>query len=111
MKLTKFCFFHLKAKTQETSDIEKSMAESIEEKQKRKRLSQIKFEELTIEKEIGEGAYGRVCLGKWNSAVVALKFCKKKGKIEEFLKEVDLMMYVGGDFFNFSFSLHPQMKK
>jgi hypothetical protein len=27
------------------------------------------------------------------------------------LKEVDLMMYVGGDFFNFSFSLHPQMKK
>jgi predicted Ser/Thr protein kinase len=43
--------------------------------------SQITFNELKIEKELGEGSYGKVCVGKWNSAPVALKFCKKKGKI------------------------------
>jgi hypothetical protein len=56
--------------------------------------SQVAFNELTIEKEIGEGSYGKVCLGKWNKALVALKFCKKKGKMEEFMAEVKLMMYV-----------------
>jgi predicted Ser/Thr protein kinase len=50
--------------------------------------------ELVIEKEIGEGSYGRVCLGKWNAAPVALKFCRKKGKLDEFMHEVRLMMYV-----------------
>jgi hypothetical protein len=56
--------------------------------------SQIPFSELTLEKEIGEGSYGKVCLGKWNAAPVAFKFCKKKGKIEEFMREIRLMMYV-----------------
>jgi predicted Ser/Thr protein kinase len=54
--------------------------------------SQVSFNELTIEKEIGEGSYGKVCLGKWNKAPVALKFCKKKGKMEEFMAEVKLMI-------------------
>jgi len=39
-----------------------------------------------------EGFYGKVYLGKWHSAPVALKFCKNKGKIEEFMKEVKLMV-------------------
>jgi hypothetical protein len=54
--------------------------------------SQISVNELVIEKEIGEGSYGKVCLGKWNGAVVALKFCKKKGKLEDFLAEVKVMV-------------------
>jgi hypothetical protein len=58
------------------------------------RRSQISFEELVVEKEIGEGSYGKVCFGKWNGAPVALKFCKKKGSVEDFMKEVKLMMYV-----------------
>jgi hypothetical protein len=56
--------------------------------------SQISFKELTIEKELGEGGYGKVCLGKWNAAPVALKFCKKKGNIEDFMREIRLMMFV-----------------
>jgi predicted Ser/Thr protein kinase len=56
--------------------------------------SQIAFSELTIEKLIGEGTYGKVCVGKWNGAPVALKFCKKKGSVEDFMKEVKLMLYV-----------------
>jgi predicted Ser/Thr protein kinase len=53
--------------------------------------SQIAFTELVIEKEIGEGSYGKVYLGKWNHAPVALKFCRKKGKLDEFMHEVKLM--------------------
>jgi serine/threonine protein kinase len=56
------------------------------------RRSQITFSELKIEKELGEGSYGKVCLGKWISAPVALKFCKKKGKMEDFMNEIRLMM-------------------
>jgi len=84
--------FSRKENSREQSETEKSMAESIEEKQKQKRLSQILFDELVIEKELGEGSYGKVCLGKWNTAVVALKFCKKKGKLEEFLTEINTMV-------------------
>jgi hypothetical protein len=62
--------------------------------------SQISFSELIIEKELGEGSYGKVCLGKWNAAPVALKLCKKKGKIEEFMREIKLMMYVSIYFFH-----------
>jgi uncharacterized protein (DUF169 family) len=35
-----------------------------------------------------------VCLGKWNAAPVALKFCRQKEKIEDFMREIKLMMYV-----------------
>jgi uncharacterized membrane protein len=56
--------------------------------------SQISFSELTIEKKIGIGGYGKVCLGKWNSAPVALKFCKNKGNIEDFMREIKIMVYV-----------------
>jgi serine/threonine protein kinase len=56
--------------------------------------SQISFNELTIEKEIAEGSYGKVYLGKWNGVSVALKFCKRKGNIDEFQNEVKLMLYV-----------------
>jgi predicted Ser/Thr protein kinase len=56
--------------------------------------SKISFTELVVEKEIGIGSYGRVYLGKWNNAPVALKFCRKKANIEDFAKEVRVMVYV-----------------
>jgi predicted Ser/Thr protein kinase len=55
------------------------------------RRSFIQLEEITIEKEVGEGSYGKVCLGKWNGTPVALKFCRAKGKLDEFKKEMKLM--------------------
>jgi hypothetical protein len=54
--------------------------------------SQITYNELVIEREIGEGSYGKVCVGKWNAACVALKFCRKKGNLNEFMQEMKLMM-------------------
>jgi predicted Ser/Thr protein kinase len=59
--------------------------------------TQISFKDIKVLKEIGEGSYGKACLGKWNAAPVALKFCKKKGKIEDFMKDIKLMMYVSND--------------
>jgi LPXTG-motif cell wall-anchored protein len=56
--------------------------------------SEISYNDLTIENKIGTGSYGKVCLGKWNAAPVALKFCKKKGNLEDFMREIQLMMYV-----------------
>jgi predicted Ser/Thr protein kinase len=56
--------------------------------------SAIPFKELLLEKEIGEGSFGKVFLGKWNNISVALKFCRRKGKVEEFMKEANLMMYL-----------------
>jgi hypothetical protein len=55
--------------------------------------SLISYNELVVEKQIGEGSYGKVCLGKWNNAAVALKFCRNKGSIEDFAKEIRVMMY------------------
>jgi predicted Ser/Thr protein kinase len=54
----------------------------------------ISFNELVVEKEIGEGSYGKVCLGRWNDAPVALKFCRNKSKIDDFVSEIKIMMYV-----------------
>jgi predicted Ser/Thr protein kinase len=56
--------------------------------------SQISFNEIVVEKEIGEGSYGKVCLGRWNDAPVALKFCHKKANIDDFMSEIKIMMYV-----------------
>jgi len=42
---------------------------------------------------LGEGGYGKVCVGKWRAAPVALKFCKNKGKLDEFINEIKLMLY------------------
>jgi predicted Ser/Thr protein kinase len=53
----------------------------------------IPFDEIEIQKELGKGSYGRVCLGLWNGAQVALKFCKEKERIKEFWKEVNLLMF------------------
>jgi predicted Ser/Thr protein kinase len=55
--------------------------------------SRIPFPELIIEKELGKGSYGKVYLGKWNNAPVALKFCRKKENIEDFAKEIRVMLY------------------
>jgi len=59
-----------------------------------KRLTdfQIPFNELETGKEIGEGTYGRVCIGKWKKYRVAVKFCQNRGKMEEFMREANLMI-------------------
>jgi hypothetical protein len=54
--------------------------------------SHISYTELVIEKQIGEGSYGKVYLGKWNEGLVALKFCRNRGKLDEFIHEMSLMM-------------------
>jgi predicted Ser/Thr protein kinase len=54
--------------------------------------SQISFDGLVVENEIGKGSYGQVFVGKWNNARVALKFCRNKGNIENFIKECKIMM-------------------
>jgi predicted Ser/Thr protein kinase len=56
--------------------------------------SQITYNELSIEKEIGKGSYGKVCVGEWNGTRVAIKFCRNKTKLTEFMHEVRLIMYV-----------------
>jgi hypothetical protein len=53
---------------------------------------QIPLNELEIGKEIGNGNYGRVCLGKWKKYRVALKFCQNRAKMDEFLREANLMI-------------------
>jgi hypothetical protein len=52
----------------------------------------IPFEDIEIQKEIGKGSYGEVCLGRWNGTAIALKFCKEKEGLEDFWKEANLMM-------------------
>jgi serine/threonine protein kinase len=61
---------------------------------KRLSPSEIPLNELEIGSEIGSGSYGRVCIGKWkkNKYRVALKFCQNKGKIDEFMREANLMI-------------------
>jgi serine/threonine protein kinase len=55
--------------------------------------SEIPLNELEIGSEIGSGNYGRVCVGKWkNKYRVALKFCQNRGKIDEFMREANLMI-------------------
>jgi len=54
--------------------------------------SQVAFTELKVERKIGMGSYGKVCLGKWNAAPVALRFCRKKGNVEDFMREMQLMI-------------------
>jgi serine/threonine protein kinase len=60
---------------------------------KRLSPSEIPLDELEIGSEIGSGTYGRVCVGKWkkNKYRVTLKFCQNRGKIDEFMKEANLM--------------------
>jgi serine/threonine protein kinase len=53
---------------------------------------QIPLNELEISSEIGEGTYGRVCIGKWKKYRVALKFCQNRGKMDEFMREANLMI-------------------
>jgi predicted Ser/Thr protein kinase len=52
----------------------------------------IPFEDIEVKKEIGKGSYGKVCLGQWSGATVALKFCKEKEGLEDFWKEANLMI-------------------
>jgi serine/threonine protein kinase len=61
---------------------------------KRLSPSEIPLNELEIGNEIGLGNYGRVCVGKWkkNKYRVALKFCQNRGKIDEFMREMNLMI-------------------
>jgi serine/threonine protein kinase len=51
---------------------------------------------LEIGKELGQGRYGRVCIGKWKTKNirVALKFCHNKSELNEFMREVNLMISI-----------------
>jgi predicted Ser/Thr protein kinase len=53
----------------------------------------ISINHLKIGREIGRGKYGRVCSGVWGNINVALKFCKERDNIEDFIKEVKIVMY------------------
>jgi serine/threonine protein kinase len=53
---------------------------------------QIPFNELEIRRQIGNGNYGRICVGKWKKYRVALKFCQNRGKMDEFMREANLMI-------------------
>jgi serine/threonine protein kinase len=63
------------------------------EQQTQAKFSQISYKELVVEEELGIGSYGKVCLGKWNDAFVALKFCKERENMNDFLREIRVMMY------------------
>jgi predicted Ser/Thr protein kinase len=56
------------------------------------KYSQIAFNEIVVEKEIGGGSFGTVFVGKWNNGKVALKFCRNKENIKNFMKECKVMM-------------------
>jgi len=42
------------------------------------KYTEVPYNEILIDKDLGEGSYGKVCLGKWNAAPVALKFSTSK---------------------------------
>jgi predicted Ser/Thr protein kinase len=56
------------------------------------KYSQIPFKDIVLEQMIGDGSYGKVYLAKWNSAHVAVKFCKGKGQLDNFLREINVMI-------------------
>jgi predicted Ser/Thr protein kinase len=56
--------------------------------------SQIRYNDLTIERELGDGSFGKVYFGKWNGAPVALKFCRKNESLEDVISEIKVMVYV-----------------
>jgi serine/threonine protein kinase len=56
------------------------------------RPSQISINEITVERELGEGSYGKVCFGRWGDAPVALKFCKEIENLNNFINEIKIMV-------------------
>jgi predicted Ser/Thr protein kinase len=53
--------------------------------------SQISYSDLLLEKSLGKGAFGEVFFGHWKGIPVAMKVCKSKSKLEEFLHEMKLI--------------------
>lgn len=59
---------------------------------------EIEFEELEVDKRIGQGAYGSVFKGKWRNTVVAIKTIREnmasfhEAKFKEFRGEAEMMM-------------------
>jgi len=56
-----------------------------------RKFTRIPLNDIVLEQTIGEGHYGNVYLAKWNSALVAVKFCKGKGQEDIFLREINVM--------------------
>jgi len=53
--------------------------------------SQISYSDLLFDKSLGKGAFGKVFFGHWKGIPVAMKVCKSKSKLEEFLYEMKLI--------------------
>ena len=53
--------------------------------------SQVPYSDLLFERSLGKGAFGEVFFGHWKGIPVAMKVCKSKSKLEEFLDEMKLI--------------------
>jgi predicted Ser/Thr protein kinase len=53
--------------------------------------SQVSYSDLLFDKSLGKGAFGEVFFGYWRDIPVAMKVCKSKSKLEEFLHEMKLI--------------------
>jgi hypothetical protein len=53
---------------------------------------QIPFHELVVGHELGTGSFGKVYFGRWNRAPVALKFCRERDSVDNFLSEIKVMV-------------------
>jgi predicted Ser/Thr protein kinase len=53
--------------------------------------SQVSYSDLLFGKSLGKGAFGEVFFGHWKGIPVAMKVCKSKSKLEEFLHEMKLI--------------------
>jgi predicted Ser/Thr protein kinase len=79
--------FRTESSTKENEIVSRSLSQS------GSKYSQISFKELVVGEKLGRGSYGKVYLGKWNTASVALKFCRKnESTMEVFIRETQLMM-------------------
>jgi len=74
------------------SDAASNLTETLTELTRTKKSCQIAYNELVIEKDIGEGSYGKVCLASWNRAPVALKFCRTKESVDDLIGEIRIMI-------------------
>jgi Eph receptor A1 len=77
-------------RTKQSDETKSSLASSIARSSYRH--SQISSKEIVIEKVLAEGSHGRVFSDRWKHACVALKFCRTKKGIDDFLREIQIFI-------------------